>query len=202
MKKLLIATQNPGKFREYKIILKDLAIEVVSLKDLNIKDKVKEDGKTYEENAIKKANFYSKLRGLPALGDDGGLEVDFLDGEPGIKSRRWPGHEATDEELIATILKKMKGVPFLQRGAQLLVVIALAFPKDSKVYVFEGVLRGFIAEKPIAQRYRGYPFRSIFYLPGKKKVFAQLSAKEEAEISHRKIAIDKALPILKGKFKI
>ena len=92
MKKVLIATTNPAKIVEYGEIFKQLKLPVnlVSLKDLNIKNKVEEDGKTFEENAIKKADFYSKLSNLPTLSDDGGLEIDYLNGEPGIRSRRWP----------------------------------------------------------------------------------------------------------------
>jgi len=202
MRKLLIATQNPGKFEEYKIILKNLPIELVSLKDLNITEKIKEDGKTYQENARKKAKFYSRLRKLSTLGDDGGLEVDYLNGKPGMKSRRWPGHEATDEELIQMILDKMKGVPLKRRGAQFRAVIAFAFPGDLNVYTFEGILRGYITETAITQQIKGYPFRSVFYLPKQKQVFAVLSKEEEAEISHRKIAIGKATPLLKEKFQI
>jgi len=201
-KKLLIATRNPAKLKEYKILLKDLPIELVSLKELNIQDKVKEDGKSYQENAKKKAIFYSKLRGLPTLADDGGLEVDYLNGEPGIKSRRWPGYEASDEELIRIILEKMKGIPFSKRGAKFRAVISLVFPGDKKNYTFEGILRGYITEKPIAQRFNGYPFRSVFYLPKYKKVFAELPQDREAEISHRKTAIKKAIPLLRKEFVI
>jgi len=92
MEKLLIATTNPGKFREYKILLQDLPLKMVSLRDLKIRKKPKEDGKTFRENAIKKAKFYSRLAQLPILADDGGLEIDYLKGEPGVKSRRWPGY--------------------------------------------------------------------------------------------------------------
>ena len=87
-KKLLIATNNPGKLKEYKKLLKDLPLKIVSLKNLGIKNKVDENAKTFEENAVKKAEFYSQLTGLPTLSDDGGLEIDYLNGEPGVKSRR------------------------------------------------------------------------------------------------------------------
>ncbi|MFH0987591.1 MAG: non-canonical purine NTP pyrophosphatase [Patescibacteria group bacterium] len=198
-RKLLIATKNKGKFKEYQIIFKNLPLKLISLKDLNINKEVEEDGKTYEENAVKKAKFYSELTGLPTLGDDGGLEIDFLNGEPGIKSRRWPGYEASDEELIQIILKKIKGVESGKRGAQLVVVIALTFPPEKKSYIFKGVLRGLIEEKPVIKRYEGYPFRSVFYLKEQKKVFGELSEEEEAEISHRKIAINKAMPLIREK---
>src|SRR5882762_3706118 len=100
MKKLLIATTNKGKLQEIGEFLKDLSVQLVSLKDVGITQDVEEDGQSYEENAQKKALFYSKVSKLPAVADDGGLEINALGGAPGLKSRRWLGHEGTDEELI------------------------------------------------------------------------------------------------------
>jgi len=195
MNKLLIATSNPGKVLEYRVILKDLPIELVTLKDLNIKNSVEEDGKTFKENAIKKVKFYSELTGLPTLAEDSGLEIDYLNGEPGVKSRRWPGYDASDEELIQIALEKLKRVPQSQRGAQLRVVIALAI--NNNIQTFEGILRGEITEKPISAIIPGYPFRTLFYLPEINKVLGELTMEEEAEIAHRKQAIEKALPVIK-----
>lgn len=195
MKELLIATTNPGKILEYRVILKDLPLALVTLKDLNIKADVEEDGKTFKENAIKKVKFYSKLAGLPTISEDGGLEIDYFNGEPGVKSRRWPGYEATDEELINMTLEKLRGVPLKKRGAQLRVVIALSI--DEEVRTFEGILRGVIMEKPIKKIIPGYPFRTLFYLPKIKKVLGELTMEEEAVVAHRKKALEKALPIIK-----
>lgn len=194
MKKLLIATKNPGKIAEYRIILKDLPLELITLGDLNIKSSVEEDGKTFEENAIKKAEFYYKLSGLPTLAEDGGIEIDYLNGEPGVKSRRWPGYEASDEELINITLEKLKGVPLEKRGAQLRVVIALAI--NSEIETSEGVIRGIILEKSVKTTISGYPFRSVFYIPTMKKVFAEMTEEEGMLVSQRKKAIEKLLPIL------
>ena len=195
MTKLLIATKNPGKVLEYKVILKDLPLDLVILKDLNITADVEEDGRTFKENAVKKAKFYFHLSGLPVIAEDSGLEIDCLQGEPGIKSRRWPGYEASDQELVDLALKKLKGVPFKKRGAQLRVVLALDI--GGTVNTFEGVLRGVMTEKPEAPIIPGYPFRSLFYLPKIGKVLGELSMEEEAEIAHRKQAVKKALPIIK-----
>ncbi|MDO8559228.1 MAG: non-canonical purine NTP pyrophosphatase [bacterium] len=195
MKKLLIATTNPGKILEYRVILKDLPVELVTLKDIGIKGGVEEDGKTFEENAVKKVKFYSELTNLPAIAEDSGLEIDYLNGEPGIKSRRWPGYEASDEELISMTLEKLKGVPMEKRGAQLKVVIALAINKEIKT--FEGMIRGVIMEKPFKRIIPGYPFRTIFYIPEINKVLAEFTMEEEAKIAHRVIAMKEIIPIIK-----
>lgn len=198
MKKLLIATSNPGKFQEYKLIFKDfgLNLDLVSLNNLGIKEAPEETGKTFEKNAIIKAKFYYERSGIPTLADDGGIEIDYLNGEPGIKSRRWPGHEATDEELIRMTLEKLKGVSREERGAQLRAAIAIIF-SENEINVFEGILRGIIIDGKPTKIIPGYPFRSILYIPEKRKILADFSQEEELEISHRKKALEKALPILK-----
>ena len=194
MKELLIATNNPGKFREYKEVFKQLKlpIKLTSLKELKIKEKVEETGKTFRENAVIKARFFSKLSRLPTLADDAGIEIDYLRGEPGVKSRRWLGYKLTDEEIINTALKKLEGVPKRKRSARLKAVMGLIFPPNKKIYTFEVFLRGFIAEKPINKRVNGYPFRSIFIPLGKKKYLGQLGA-----VAHRKKAVEKSLPTIK-----
>lgn len=196
MKKLLIATTNPGKILEYKVILKDLPIELVTLKDLNITADVQEDGKTFEENAIKKVKFYSKLVNLPTIAEDSGLEIDYLNGEPGVHTKRWLGYDASENELISATLERLKGVPMEKRGAQLRVAIAIAI-SDGEIKTFEGAIRGFIMEKPIAKIIPGYPFRTLFYLPEIKKVLGELTMEEEAKFAHRKKAVEKVLPIIK-----
>jgi len=165
------------------------------LKDLKIERNLKEDGKTLKENAIKKAEFYAKLTGLPTIGDDSGLEIDYLNGEPGVRSRRWPGYEATDQELIDLVLKKLKRVPWEKRKAKLRAVIALSIPKKG-TFTFEAKTDGFILEKPVEKLIPGYPFRSIFYVSKYKKPFALLTKKEEEKISHRKKALRKLLKFL------
>ena len=194
MKKLLIATTNKGKVLEYREIFKSFAIpaELVTLKDLNISQEIEEDGKTFKENAVKKAKFYYNLSKLPILSDDAGLEIDYLNGEPGVNSRRWPGYTASDDELMKLALKKMKGVPKEKRGAQLRAAVGLCFPGEEKVHIFEGVLRGHIAEKPFGKTLAGYPFRSVFIPENNDKYLSELNI-----IAHRKQAIEKALPIIK-----
>lgn len=198
MKKLLIATTNPGKILEYKTLLSGLGIRLTSLKEEGISLDVEEDGKTFEENAIKKAKEYCAVSNLPVLADDGGLEIDYLNGKPGVKSRRWPGHEASDQELIAMTLTKLAGVEWNKRKARLKVVIALAFPSDNKIYTSEGVKEGYIRKNPLNFT-AGYPFRSLFYLPELGKTYSEISMEEEAKIAHRSEALNKLMPILKNK---
>ena len=163
MNKILIATTNQGKFKEYKLLLSGLPLRVFSLKDLKINKDVKETGKDFNENAILKAKSYSKMSGLPALCDDGGLEIDYLNGEPGVISRRWPGYEANDQELMNLALKKLANVPWQKRKAQLRIVLALAIP-PKKIFTSESKIRGFITKNP-QRLIPGYPYRAIFYLP-------------------------------------
>lgn len=198
MKQIVIATHNPGKILEYQAILQDYPLKLLTLMDLNIGAEPEEDGKTFEENAIKKANFYSQLvKNLPILAEDSGLEIDYLNGEPGIYSRRWLGRESSDEELIETAIKKLENIPMERRGAQFRVVMALKFPDPKiKIATSEGILRGFIINKPIKKVIPGYPFRSLFYVPSVGKVLGELSMENEAVIGHRKIALEKLAPFL------
>lgn len=199
IKKILIATKNPGKLLEYRELMKELPFSIVTLKDLNVKDiddGPEEDRPTFEENAAKKANFYSPFVDFPVLAEDSGLEIDYLNGEPGVLSRRWPGYEATDEELIQMALEKLRGLPWEKRGAQFRVVMALKFPHDGNILFGEGVMRGFLTEKPIEKIIPGYPFRSLFYNPDVGRIIGEMTMEEEARIGHRKQAISKLLPHL------
>lgn len=193
-KQLLIATTNLGKLQEYQEIFEGLGLplQLVSLKDIAIEAEAKETGDSFEANAVEKVIFYLNLSNLPVLADDGGLEIDYLNGRPGVKSRRWPGHKASDEKLISYTLEKLKGIPVSERGVQLRVVVALAFPGDNETYTFEGVLRGTIAKKPIEKRIQGYPFRSIFIPKQSKEYLGEMSL-----VAHRKEAIEKAMPVIR-----
>ncbi len=196
MKKILIATKNHGKILEYQELMKELPFEVVTLKDLGISGEPEEDKPTFEENAAKKADFYSNFVDFPVLAEDSGLEIDYLNGEPGVLSRRWPGYKATDEELIETALNKLRGVPREKRGAQFKVVIALKFPDNKNILFGEGIMRGFLTEKPIEKIIPGYPFRSLFYNPDVGKIIGEMTIEEEAKIAHRKQALLNLLPRL------
>lgn len=195
MKKVLVATQNPGKILEYKELLKDLPLEVVTLQDLGIAEEAPEDAPTFEENAKLKVEFYSKFVDFPTIAEDSGLEIDNLNGEPGVKSRRWPGHRATDDELVKIIMEKMQGVPKEKRGAQFRVAMALKVPGKEAV-IAEGKMRGVITDKPTETVITGFPFRSVFFVPQLGKVLGEMTMNEEAKIGHRKQALEKLLPLL------
>jgi len=196
--KLLIATRNWGKVGEFKEFLKDLRLEIVSLKDLGITEDVEEDGTTYLKNSQKKALFYSKLSDLPAIADDGGIEIDALDGVPGIKSRRWLGYEATDEEIINHMLKVSRELPENNRKALFRTVVSFALP-NGRVWSMEGRVEGIISKKPLLKILKGYPYRSFFFIPKINKFYheSELSKEEERLYNHRYKAVTKLKPIIK-----
>jgi XTP/dITP diphosphohydrolase len=197
MKKLLIATTNPGKLREYKDFLSDLPVKLVSLSDVGINDDVKETGKTYKENSQKKASFYAKKSGLPAISDDGGIEISALNNEPGIKSRRWLGNEASDEDLIQHMIKISETLPENNRKAIFKLVVSLALP-NGEVWSRMGKVRGVIAKKPHMKLLHGYPYRSFFYLPDVQKYYheSELTKDEMKKYNHRYMAVSKLKPII------
>lgn len=199
MNKLLIATSNPGKLDEIKLFLSDVPVELVGLDDVGITDRAEETGKTFEDNAILKAKFYGKLTGLPTIADDGGFEIDALNGAPGVKSHRWIHGEKDneDEDLIAYTFKKIKDVPLNKRGAQLRLVLALATP-DGEIHTSEASIRGIIPESPSMRRTKGFPYRSILYLPelGKYYDHSELTSEETDRLNHRKKAVELLRPVL------
>jgi XTP/dITP diphosphohydrolase len=196
--KLLIATKNQGKVTEFKKFLKELPFEIVSLSDLNIKEDVEEDGKTYLENSQKKALFFSKLSNLPTIADDGGIEISALNNEPGVRTRRWLGHYMSDEEIINHMLKVSKELPDNNRKASFKAIVTLALP-NGKCWSVSGEVEGEISKTPKVNFMRGYPFRSFFYLPEINKFYYEheLSKEEERIYNHRYKAVQKLLSIIK-----
>lgn len=198
MKKLLVATRNQGKIKEISKFLSGLKLDLVSLNDLGIDDDFEEKGRTYKENSQNKALFYAKLSGLPSISDDGGIEIDALDGAPGIKSKRWVGKDSTDEKIVDYMKKVAKTLPENNRKAYFKTVVSLVLP-NGKVYSEAGEIKGIIAKKPLLKILKGYPYRSFFYLPKIKKYYheSDLSEEEEKLYNHRYKAIQKLKPIIR-----
>ena len=191
--KLLVATNNRGKLREYAELLKGIPFELTTLSEKGIHEEIKETGSSLKQNAIYKAIEYAKLSGLITLADDSGLEVDALNGEPGPLSRRYAGENVTDSERNNYLLAKLRNVPQGKRTARFRAVIAIAFP-DGKVKTAGGVCEGIIAFD--AKGEGGFGYDPIFYLPKLDKHMAELSLAEKNMISHRAKAAKKARRIL------
>lgn len=194
--KILIASHNPAKIKELSGFLTELGFETCSLNDLDIKEDVEEIGTTFEENALLKARAYSKLTNLPTLSDDGGMMIDALNGEPGVKSRRWNGHVMGDQELLDYTLERMQGIPAEQRAAHLVVVLALVFP-DGREFTSQAAIDGLITEKPMIPIQEGFPFRSIFLVPQFGKMLGELSHEEHETLNHRLKALKLLITQLK-----
>ena len=203
--KLLIATGNPGKMREYAELLAGLPYQLVSLKDSGITHEVEETGGTFEENAWLKASEYASMSGLMTLADDSGLEVDTLAGEPGIRSARYGGDSCTrDEDRVELLLKNMKDVPWEERGARFRCVIAVAGPDNTTtppagteptlITQAEGLMVGMIQYNP--QGGNGFGYDPVFYLPEYDQTAAQLSLHMKNQISHRAKAAKMAVEAL------
>lgn len=198
MLKLLIATRNEGKLGEFKNFLSDLSLEILSLEDLKITEDVEENGKTYKENSQKKALFYAKISGLPAIADDGGIEITVLGGLPGLRTKRWLGFEMSDEEILKHLTKVAKELPDNNRQAFFKTIVSFATP-NGNVWSFGGNIEGIIAKKPYLRHLKGYPFRSFFYIPQIEKYYHedQLTEDGQKRYNHRYKAIQKLKPILK-----
>lgn len=196
-KKLLIATHNPAKLAELKLLLAGLPLEVITLGDLGITEDVEEDGQTYVENSQKKALFYAQKTGLPAVGDDGGIEIVALNNQPGIHSRRWLGYSATDEELIAHMRKIARELPDDNRDAFFKTVISFALP-SGHVWSVKGDIKGLITKEPSLKIMEGFPYRSFFFLPEINKYYFEneLTEEEMKQYNHRRRAFDKLKPLL------
>ena len=187
--KLLLATNNQGKAREYKSLLGGIPYQLVTMADEGITTEVSETGATFQENAILKATVLAAESGLLTLADDSGLEVDALGDEPGVLSARYAGENATDSDRIDFLLKKLDGVPENQRTARFRCVIAIASP-EGNVKICSGECPGIITTAP--RGYNGFGYDPIFYVPELGRTMAELSADEKNKISHRAKASEKA----------
>lgn len=194
--RLLLATNNKAKVREYRVLLEGIPCEIITPAELGITLDIDESGETFEENASLKASAYSSMSNLTALADDSGLEVDALGGEPGVLSARYAGEGVSDRERIEYLLTKLTDVPWEQRGARFRCVIAIASP-DSEVTLCQGECPGIIAFEPKGTG--GFGYDPVFYLPELNKTMAELSMEEKNQLSHRGKAAREARNILINK---
>ncbi len=182
MKKLIFATGNEGKMREIREILSDLGVEILSLKDAGIHADIVEDGKSFEENAVIKAKAVCELTQEVVLADDSGLEIDYLNGEPGIYSARYMGEDTSYRIKNQNLIDRLEGVPDEKRTARFVCVIAAAYP-DGTVKTARGAMEGIIGYEERGEN--GFGYDPIFFLPEYGCTSAELSMEEKNKISHR-----------------
>jgi len=185
MLEVLVATNNLGKVKEINDILDGHKIKILTIKDFPLLPRIEEYGKTYQENAFKKAKNISEYTGKICLADDSGLEIDYLKGKPGIYSSRWGN---SDEERINKVLKLLENVPIDKRKAKFVCAAVLFFP-DGKTYIVKEECNGSIEFK--AKGDHGFGYDPIFLVPEYDKTFAELGDKIKNQISHRGKAMRK-----------
>lgn len=190
MKRIIFATSNEGKMKEIRMILNDMDVEVLSLKEAGIHADIVENGRTFEENAIIKAKTVCDITGEAVLADDSGLEVDYLNGEPGIYSARFMGEDTPYTIKNNAIIDKLVNAKGAERSARFVCVIAAAFP-DGEIITRRATIEGEIGYKEEGNN--GFGYDPIMYLPEYGTTTAGLSAEQKNEISHR----GKALRLMK-----
>lgn len=191
--KLLLATTNPGKIREYRLLFSDLGYQIVTLAEEGIHEVATEPGDSYQQNAQLKAAAYAKLTGLTTIADDSGFEVDALDAEPGIHSARFAGEDATDADRIGLLLARLADVPWEKRSAHFRCAIAIVTP-EGQSELAHGECHGIIAFE--ARGENGFGYDPIFYLADKGKTMAEFPLELKNRVSHRGKAALKAREIL------
>ncbi len=193
MSKLLLATNNQAKVREYRSLLQNITFELVTLAEEGITTIVSEVGESLEENARLKATVLAAQSQLLALADDSGLEVDALGGEPGRLSARYAGQGASDKDRVNYLLSRLKGVPWQERSARFRCIIAIATP-GGEVELCRGECRGFITFEPRGEQ--GFGYDPVFYLPELDKTMAELPLEIKNQVSHRGQAAGKVYQVL------
>ena len=188
MQKLVLATRNEGKLKELKELLKGLPVELLSLLDFDIPDIV-EDGETFKANALIKANTVFEQTGIPSIADDSGLEVDYLNGQPGVLSARFAGEHGNDIANYEKVLQLLEGVPFAKRRARFKSVIAIV-GLTKEAITTTGTCEGVITNEP--HGHNGFGYDPIFWVPDFERTMAELSLEKKNIISHRGTAFKKA----------
>ena len=193
--KLVIATANEGKVAEFWEMLADLNVEIISAKEMGVTSFPEETGSSYQENALIKANHVALQTQSFALGDDSGLEVDALEGAPGLYSARFGG-DLSPSERITHLLEKLRGVPQGERGARFVCSLVLSSPKGD-THAFEGVCEGEILQKPRGES--GFGYDPVFYSYDLNKSFSEATREEKRRVSHRGRAVERLLEWAKEK---
>lgn len=191
--KLVLATRNAHKVKEIQKLLSELQIQVFCLNDFPDIPEVVEDGETFEANALKKAQAIFNATQLPSLADDSGLEVDYLDGRPGVYSARFAGENATDQQNNSKLLELLQDVPESNRTGRFRCVMALV--DQNRMEIVSGSCKGKILNQQRGAN--GFGYDPLFYVPHLQKTFAELELDEKNKLSHRGIALSKAIEILK-----
>ena len=194
MKKIIFATSNEGKMREIRELLKDLDIELLSLKDAGLNPDIDENGTTFEENAIIKAKLIMELTGEIVLADDSGIEVDYLDKAPGVYSARFLGEDTSYDIKNKYIIDKLAAASGEERSARFVCVIACAMP-DVEIKTCRATIEGTIANDIVGDK--GFGYDPIFYVPEYKCTTAEMSMELKNEISHRGKALKEMKEILR-----
>jgi len=192
--KLLIATRNPGKFREFEHFLFDLPLKLLSLADFPALEEVREPFSTFERNAAHKARAAFRVTGIMTLADDSGLEVDALDKAPGVRSARFAGEKASDADNNRKLLNLLGKTSAEKRTARFRCLLALAI-NEKKVKMVSGQARGLILFDPRGDK--GFGYDPLFYYPPLNQSFAEMDPEEKLEVSHRGDALRKIRPLLR-----
>jgi XTP/dITP diphosphohydrolase len=193
MIEVILATRNSGKIREIENLLRDSKFRILTFKDFKSWPEIEERGSSFAENALIKARDLVRFHGLPVLAEDSGLEIEYLDGRPGVLSSRYAGYGATDEENIQKVLREMQGCPEDKKGARFRCVVVFLTPAG-RCYVAQGICRGRITFNKKGKG--GFGYDPIFIPDGFTRTMAELTLDEKNEISHRAKALRSLLKII------
>ena len=192
--KIVLATHNQGKIREFRKIFSDMGVEAVPISEIAGIPEPEETGHTFEENALLKAREICKLSGKPTISDDSGLEIDALDGAPGIYSSRFMGEDTSYDIKNNALIEKLENVADPDRTARFRCCMALVLP-DGREFVTEGAMEGIIAREP--KGINGFGYDPILFIPEYNRTSAELSSEEKNNISHRGEALRKMIEVIK-----
>jgi XTP/dITP diphosphohydrolase len=193
--KVLIATGNPAKIEAYTKLLNEFNIDTETLSSLGIKDSFEEMGNTFTENAQGKAVYYYQIAKIPTIAEDSGLEIDYLNGEPGVKSRRWLGYVMSDEEALRLLKEKIQDIPPKKRSAQFTAVTCLVKSPD-EIHTVHHAIHGTLTDKEHRYFRPGFPYRALFIEKTYNKYIFDLSEEEYRKIDSRRKNIEEIIKYL------